>query len=105
MAQRDVAVQGGVVAKAIPRGQRLAELDGRAFEGHDRVSGVAHAAHHVCGQQLVVHLQRAEEDVAVRVDLGGGTQTQRYWGVLGATLNGFLGKNTVGNYVTYKFLQ
>lgn len=82
VAQRHVAVQAGVVAKAIPRGQRLAELDSWAFEGHDRVSRVAHAAHHVRGQQLVVHLQRAQEDVAVRVDLEWGTQTQRYWGVL-----------------------
>lgn len=93
------------MAEAIPRGQRLAELDGRAFEGHDRVSGVTHAAHHVRGQQLVVHLQRAEEDVAVRVDLEGGAQTQRYWGVLGATLNGFLDNDTVGNNVTYTFLK
>lgn len=75
--QWDMAVQGWVVTKSIPGGQLLAELDSWAFKGHDRVSRVANTAHHVCGQKLVVHLQSAEEDVTIRVNLEEGRQRER----------------------------
>lgn len=58
-----------MVAEPVPGGYRLPELHAGAVEGHDGVPRVADAAPQVGVHHLIVHLQRRQEDVPVRIHL------------------------------------